>query len=181
MKLMCSLLCLSLFFIGCKDANEKPATSEDEMSVDEVFKRNSEIAMANLKGWQDENLDYSMYADDFVMLDTGFGAEKDSVTLNEMMEYDKTMWKNYDFKLLTDPLVLLPGVNPDTKEPDGSVRHYSNWEVTRVATDSLPEKTAVIRMYESFDFDEDGKINYQQTYGDFTGIMLYLNAKDDMK
>lgn len=183
MKLICSFLCLSLFLIGCKDANEKSATSEDEMSVDEVFKKNSETAMANLKGWQNENLDYSMYADDFVLLDTGFGVEKDSISLKEMMDYDKTLWKNYDFKLMTDPPVFLPGVNPDTKQPDGSVRHYSDWQVTRVATDSTPEKSGVLRIYESFDFNENGKIIFQQAYADFSGIMRYLNEKDntDMK
>lgn len=179
---MYSLLCLSLFLFGCKYTNEKTASKDEkaEMSVDDVFKKNSETVLANLKGWQNENLDYSMYANDFVMLDNGFGAEKDSVSLKEMMDFDKMLWKNYDFKLLTDPPVLLPGVNSDTKKADGSVRHYSDWEVTRVATDSMPAKTGVLHMYESFDFDENGKIILRQAYADFTGIMMYLNKKDDM-
>lgn len=183
MKFMYAFLCLSLFLLGCKDANETTTMDPDEseMSMDDVFKKNSETVMANLKGWQNEDLDYSMYASDFVLLDTGFGAEKDSVSLNEMMDYDKMLWKNYDFKLLTDPPVLLPGVNSDTKKPDGSVRHYSDWEVTRVATDSMPAKSGVLHMYESFDFNEEGKILYQQGYADFTGIMMYLNKKDDME
>lgn len=181
---MYSLLCLSLFFVGCKDANEKSTNGdESEMSVDDMFKRNSETVLANLKGWQNENLDYSMYAEDFVMLDNGFGAEKDSISLDEMMEMDKMLWKNYDFKLLTDPPVLLPGVNPDTKKPDGSVRHYSDWQATRVANDSMPAKSGVLHVYESYDFDENGKIIFQQAYADFSGIMRYLNEKDntDMK
>ena len=38
-------------------------------------------------------------------------------------------------------------------------------------------------MYESYDFDDDGKILYQQGYGDFTGIMTYLlkeESSDEM-
>jgi hypothetical protein len=183
MKLMYSLMCLSLLFLGCKDANQKTSSDDENqaMNVDNLFQKNSETVMANLNGWQNENLDYSMYSKDFVMLDTGFGAEKDSISLNEMMENDKMLWKKYDFKLLSNPPVLLPGVNSETKKVDGSVRHYSDWEVTLVATDSMPAKTGVIRMYESFDFDENGKILYQQAYADFTGLMMYLNTKDDMQ
>ena len=116
-----------------------------------------------------------MYAPDFVMLDTGFGSEKDSMSLNEMKMYDKQMWEAFDFKLLTDPPALLPGVNPDTRKPDGSVRHYSDWQVTLPATDSTEARTGVIKLYESFDFDSEGKILYQQVYGDFTGLMMYLS------
>ncbi len=183
MKLTYYVLGLSLFFIGCKDANEKSTTMEveTEMSMDDVFNKNSETVMSNLKGWQNENLDYSMYSDDFVMLDTFFGAEKDSISLTEMKESDKMLWKNYDFKLMTEPPVLLPGVNSDTKKPDGSVRLYSDWEVTRVATDSMPAKSGMLHMYESFDFDENGKIVYQQGYADFTGLMMYLDKKDEME
>ena len=79
--------------------------------------------MANLEGWENENLDYSQYADDFVMFDTGFGA-KDSLSLSEMIEVDKGFWAAFDFKMLNEP-ALLPGVNADTKLADGSVRHYS--------------------------------------------------------
>ncbi|MEO6348079.1 MAG: hypothetical protein ABIO60_09250 [Aquaticitalea sp.] len=181
MKFMYCALCLSLLFIGCKDANDNKTMKEDDskMSMNDVFKKNSETVMANLKGWQNENVDYSMYAKDFVMLETVFGVEKDSVNLNEMMDSDKMMLKNYDFKMVTDP-VLLPGVNSDTKKMDGSVRYYSEWEVTRVATDSMPAKTGNLQVYESFDFDENGKIMMQQMYGDFTGLMMYLNSKDDM-
>lgn len=181
MKFMYAFLFLALVLYGCKEANENSANSDAtvDMSADELFKKNSETVMANLKGWQDENLDYSMYANDFVLLDTGFGVEEDSINLNDMREYDKTLWKNYDFKLLTDPPVLLPGVNPDTKKPDGSIRHYSDWEVTKVATDSTPAKSGVLSMYESFDFNADGKITYQQAYADFTGLMTYLHSTDD--
>jgi len=33
-------------------------------------------------------------------------------------------------------------------------------------------------LYESFDFNEEGKIIYQQVYGDFTGIMMHLHKTE---
>lgn len=169
MKTPISIFCLLLMLASCQP---KP-----DNSAQEAFDKNSQTVLANLEGWQNENLDYSQYAEDFIMRDTGFGVAKDSMNLKEMMESDKVMWKNYDFKLINSP-VLLPGVNSETKKVDGSVRHYSDWEVTLTATDSVPSKTGVIKLYESFDFDANGKIVFQQVYGDFTGLMMYLHTPD---
>ncbi len=169
MKFIYAILILSILFVGCKtEVKEDP-----NAMAEATFAKNSETALANIKGWQNENLDYSMYADDFVFLDTGFQAKNDSLSKTEMMDSDKEMWATFDFKLMNEP-VLLPGVNSETKKMDGSVRHYSKWEVTRVATDSTEAKSATVRLYESFDFNEEGKIIYQQVYGDFGGIMGYL-------
>ncbi|WP_199116259.1 hypothetical protein [Snuella sedimenti] len=167
------LFCACLLVVSCQP---KPDNSSKE-----AFEKNSKTVLANLEAWQNESLDYSQYAEDFVMKETGFGAPKDSLSLQEMKESDKALWKNYDFKMLTNPPVLLPGVNADTKEPDGSVRHYSEWEVTLPATDSTEAKSGVIKLYESFDFNEEGKIVYQQIYGDFTGLMMHLHSNDAME
>lgn len=171
MKRLFVILGLAILVASCQ-------TSPKENPADEAFRKNSETVLANLEQWQNENIDYSMYADDFVMFDTGFNAEKDSLSLDEMKESDKQLWENYDFRLLTDPPQLLPGVNPDTKMPDGSVRHYSEWEVTLPATDSTEAKSGTINLYESFDFNEEGKITLQQIYGDFTGLMMSLHGQD---
>lgn len=167
-------LLMAIVLIGCKAETESDADSAADMA----FEKNSKTVLANLKGFQNENLDYSMYADNFSLLETMFGVEKDSTSLEEMIESDKALWEVMDFKMLTDPPVLLPGVNPDTGMPDGSVRHYSEWEVTRSATDSTAAKTGKIRLYESFDFDAEGKILVQQVYGDFSGLMTYLSGSD---
>jgi hypothetical protein len=166
MKAIITLLCASILFVSCQP--------QQDNSANEAFEKNSKTALANIKGFQNENLDYSMYADDFILRDTGFNG-KDSIDKETMVKYDKELWKSYDFKMLTEP-VLLPGVNTETKQPDGSVRHYSDWEVTRTATDSTEAKSGVIKLYESFDFNTEGKIIFQQTYGDFTGLMTYLNS-----
>ena len=170
MKSIYAILLMSILFVGCK-----PKTDN---SANEAFEKNSKTILANLEGWQNENLDYSMYSKDFALLETGFGAPKDSLNLDEIMASDKQMWAAFDFKLLSSPQVLLPGVNADTKLADGSVRFYSRWEVTLPATDSTAAKTGVIRLYESYDFDAEGKIRYQQVYGDFGGLMNYLYSKE---
>lgn len=170
MKSIYAILFLSILFVGCQPKADN--------SVNEAFEKNSKTVLANLEGWQNENLDYSMYAKDFAMLETSVGATKDSLNLNEVMANDKQMWELFDFKLLTSPPVLLPGVNADTKLADGSVRHYSSWEVTLPATDSTEAKSGVIKLYESFDFDAEGKIRYQQTYGDFGGLMNHLFSNE---
>ena len=174
MKTIYVPLILAIVLIGCKAETESSADD----AADLAFEKNSKTVLANLKGFQNENLDYSVYADNSRMLETAFGAERDSSSLEEIIANDKVLWEMFDFKLLTDPPVLLPGVNPDTGKPDGSVRHYSEWQITRPATDSTDVKTGKIRLYESFDFDNEGKILVQQVYGDFTGIMMHLNSPD---
>ena len=170
MKLACSILFIALLFVSCQPKEDNTAQLK--------FEENSKTVLAYLQQWQDENLDYSIYADDFVLLETMFGAKKDSITLEEMKESDKRSWQYFDFKMLNEP-VLLPGVNSDTKEPDGSVRHYSTWEVTLSATDSTEARSGKIKLYESLDFNDEGKIVLQQVYGDFTGLVMYLMKQEE--
>ncbi len=170
MKLITIILCLSMLFVGCQPAADN--------SANEAFEKNSKTVQAYLDGWPNENLDYAaIYSDDFIQRGTGFG-EKDSISLNEIMTSDKAIWEKYDFELLSKPVILLPGVNVDTKIPDGSVRYYGDWKVTLPASDSTEEKSGVLKIYESFDFNEEGKIVFAQSYGDFTGLMHYLNGKE---
>ena len=170
MKLINSLLFLSILFIGCQPKSDN--------SVKEKFDKNSKTVLSYLKGFQNESLDYSaLYSNDFVMLGTSFGS-KDSLNLEEVMSHDKAGWEMFDFELLTSPVNLLPGVDVDTKLQDGSVRYYGDWKITLSATDSTEAKSGVIKLYESFDFDEEGKILYQQYYGDGAGLFMFLNSNE---
>ncbi len=180
MKFIYALLCLSIFIVGCKDANETADHDHEAMVADSLFQKNSETVLKDIRNWESETPDYSIYADDFVGLETMIGAEKDSFNLQEMKESDKRILEMWDFKLLTDP-VMLPGVNPETKKRDGSIRHYGTWRITRPATDSTSERSADVRAYASHDFDENGKIMYSQMYADFGGLWNHLMvAKDSM-
>ena len=92
---------------------------------------------------------------------------------------DEGFLSRYDFKIASDSINLLPGVNPETKKMDGSVRHYIDWEVTLLATDSTEARSGVLQIYEYFVFNENGKIVNQAGYGDFGGLMEYLHDDDD--
>lgn len=169
MKIMYSMLCLALLIVGCK--------AEPDNSANELFAKNSETALKSMLDWESEAPDYSIYAENAVAYSTYFGTETDSIMMQseESKARDKSFLAKYDFKLLTNPPVFLPGVSNITKLPDGSVRYYGAWEVTLPATDSTEAKSGVIKIYESYDFDADGKILVQQGYGDYSGLMMYLN------
>lgn len=159
------MIILSVFLTGC----QPPADN----GVNEAFEKNSKAVLKYIDGFQNENLDYSIYAKKLrVVRGTSFNS-KDSTTLAEFMANDRMGWAKYDFKLIT-PINLLPGVDAETKKADGSVRYYGTWEVTLQETDTTEAKSATIRLYESFDFDKEGKIVYQAYYGDGTGLFKHL-------
>ena len=169
MKIMYSMLCLALLIVACK--------SEPDNSANELFAKNAETVLKSISDWENETPDYSIFADNAIAYNSYFGAEVDSVMIHseESKANDKAFLAKYDFKLVTTPPVFLPGVNADTKLPDGSVRYYGAWEVTLPATDSTEAKSGIIKLYESYDFDANGKIAIQQGYGDYSGLMMYLN------
>ncbi|MEO9801631.1 MAG: hypothetical protein ABJF04_00215 [Reichenbachiella sp.] len=166
MKLIYSIACMLLAMVGCQPPQGN--------SVNEAFEKNSQTVMTYLEGIQTESLDYdALYAKDAIVRGTGFGSP-DSLTLSDIIAENNVSWSLFDLELVTDPIVLLPGVNVDTKMADGSVRYYGDWKITIPATDSTNAKSGVLRLYESFDFDENGKIVFQQYYGDYTALIIHL-------
>ena len=173
MKILKILVVTAIVAVACQPADSGPDPAE------EAFKRNSEVVKADLDNWIAETVDYSNYAEDYWSVGTAFG-DTDTTNLEDMKEFDAYFLNAYDFEFLTD-LQLLPGVNAETKKMDGSVRYYGDWKVTKTATDSTAEKSGVIAMYSTFEFNEEGKITSSTAYGDFTGLMNYLNSSDDME
>ena len=57
------------------------------------------------------------------------------------------------------------------------MRYYSTWEISTEKTDSTEAKTGRLKMYDSYNFNADGKIIYQEGYGDYSGLINYLNSK----
>jgi len=149
--------------------------SNETAELDERFAKNCEVIRANNAGFTGENQDYSMYADDFFMVNTNFNGSPDTLRLADLKAEDAYLWEKYDFEFLVEP-VLLPGVDSETQEPNASVRFYAPMKITKAATDSTEERTAVVRMYQTFDLNEEGKITIQMYYGDFTAAGIYLNS-----
>lgn len=168
MKFTFSVLLASILFVSCK--------SNSDSASNEAFEKNSKTVLAYMNGVQNEKMDYSGFSKDFKSLGTIFGS-KDTISLEEFKEGDKMMLSKFNFKLIGGEPIFLPGVNPQTKKPDGSVRNYSTWEISTEKTDSTEAKTAKFKLYQSYDFDADGKILYEQSYGDITAVMMYLTSK----
>lgn len=159
----------SILIVGCQPAEDN--------SVNEAFEKNSKVVLAELEGWSNESMDYdALYAENAVVRPTSFGSP-DSLGLDEIKANNQEMWDMFDFELVNE-IVLLPGVNAETKKADGSVRYYNKWKVTLPATDSTEARSGEIKFYESYDFNAEGKIIYQQGFGDFGGLMEYLLEDD---
>ena len=125
--------------------------------------------------------DFEAESDDFfthfnaeaVWRGTGLNAP-DSVTLEQVTAKYKAAWSKYDYELVS-PTNFLPGVNPQTKTVDGSVRGYFEWKISKAATDYTEAKSVRVKVYESFDFNPDGEIVYTQVYGNLAAGYAYLD------
>jgi hypothetical protein len=167
MKKAIGILAIGLTAIACQ------APQEDN-TIQATFDANCETVRSALDNFQNEVATFDEYSADFVGSQTSFNPTGDSTRLDELKESRPGWWAMFDAELKTE-LRLLPGVNPETNEVDGSVRYYGQWEVTKSATDSTEATSVIIPIYASYDFDADGKILYQQTYGDMTAAFESLN------
>ena len=124
--------------------------------------------------------DFEAESDDFfthfnagaVWRGTGLNAP-DTVTLEQVTAKYKAAWAKYDYELISSTN-FLPGVNPQTKAVDGSVRGYFEWNISKPATDSTEMKSVRVKVYESFDFNPAGEIIYTQVYGNLVAGYAYL-------
>jgi hypothetical protein len=153
-----------------------PPSDAGHSSSNGVFTRNCETAMALIQDFDNEDLSAvkAHFADSAVWLPTALGMT-DTANLGDKVERWEKAWAEYDFNLASEEVRLLPGVNSETKQADGSVRVYFDWDLVRSATDSTEEKTVTVAYYESWDFNADGKIWLTQVYGDETAAMAALN------
>ena len=170
MRKILAITALSVLAVGCMPAENE--TSE----VQAMYEANCATVTTALENFQNETADYSMYnQESFWARPTRFNPTKgDSVTLDELKESNIEGWAMMDYELVSD-LKFLSGVDAATNMMDGSVRYYGVWKVTRTATDSVEAKSCTIPLYSSFDFDAEGKILFQQNYGDFTAAFNSLN------
>ena len=167
MRKILAVVAVSAAFVACEAPQETtPVTS--------VFETNCETIRTVVDNLQNEVADFQYYSEDFVGAQTRFNSTGDSTRLEEFKTNRLTWFETFDAELTT-PLRLLAGVNTETNQADGSVRYYGKWNITKTATDSTEAKSVLIPLYVSFDFDEEGKILFQQNYGDFTAAFNSLN------
>jgi len=166
MKKLFTFLTVILFVSACNSEVSVEVTNDNESKI---FEKNCETVRSYEAAFCQENIDYEkFYSDKAIIKGTTLGA-KDSMNVADRKAAHQEMWQKYDFSM-SQPLNLLPGVNPETKKMDGSVRMYFNLTITLTEN----ENSITIPMYESFDFDDEGKILFLQYYGDLTSAILSL-------
>ena len=141
------------------------ASCEMKAEIKEAFKKNSETMQLLFESYANESVDYSKFADDVVFRGTLLGSP-DSLNLDQIKGIHKEFFAKYDVKHMA-PFNYLQGVNPETGQADESVRMYYQMEVTNTTN----EKSVVIPIYESFDFNEEGKAVFVQWYCDWTASL----------
>ena len=120
---------------------------------------------------EDSTAFWAEFAETAVWRGTGVNAPT-TLTRDRMGEVYGKFWAEFDYKIVGD-LHFLPGVNPETQLPNGSVTGTFLWEVSRTSEDG--ERRAVqLWIYESFDFNDDGQIVFTQVFSDLASAYRQL-------
>ena len=165
MKKTIYLLFAIFFFAACNFKDPSIAESEN---IFKFYEKNCETVLAYENAFCQENIDYEKFYSEKAIIKGTMLGDKDSMFVADRKIAHQELWKKYDFSM--SPLDPLPGVNPETKKMDGSVRMY--FDITITLTEN--GNSVTMPMYNSFDFDDEGKILYLQYYGDFTSAFLSL-------
>ena len=165
MKKIIYFVTLIIFAFAC---NSDVSVKVTDDNVSKIFEKNCETVKAYEAAFCQENIDYEKFYSEKAIIKGTILGDNDSMYVADRKVAHQELWKKYDFSM--SPLDPLPGVNLETKKMDGSVRMY--FDITITLTEN--GKSVTIPMYNSFDFDDEGKILYLQYYGDFTAAFLSL-------
>ena len=159
-------LLFTIFFVAACNFKD-PSIAESE-NIFKIYENNCETVLAYENAFCQENIDYEKFYSDKAIIKGTMLGDKDSMFVADRKIAHQKLWKKYDFSM--SPLDPLPGVNKKKKKMDGSVRMY--FDITITLTEN--GNSVTMPMYNSFDFDDEGKILYLQYYGDFTSAFLSL-------
>ena len=157
------LVIIAALLFSCNSQNEtnfKCANSE------QIFLTNCITTQAYLNDFVNESIDYKKYFNDTCKVRGTYFNSQGSMSLNERIFSHKEMWAKYDFTI-SDSIKFLPSFNKETKEMDGSVRFYFDWTVNNTENGN----SITLPLYMSIDFDNDGKINFYQYFGDLSAAI----------
>ena len=162
MKNLIILFSAALLF-SCNSQNETIKTSE---VADQKFLTNCSTVQGYLDDFVNESIDYKKYFNDTCKIRGTYFNSEGPMSVDDRVSAHKQMWSKYDFAI-SDSINFLPGVSAETKEMDGSVRFYFDWTVNN----TVSGKSITLPIYMSFDFDNDGKINFYQFFGDISSAI----------
>ena len=152
-----------IFFVSCQ-TNE--TTQNKDNKIDQLFLNNCKTVESYLNDFANESIDYEQYYNDTCKIRGTYFNSEGPMCVEDRKSAHKEMWAKYDFSF-SDSIVFLPGVNVDTKEIDGSVRFYCDFSVKNTEN----EKSVTLPIYQSYDFDSDGKFIYLQYFGDINAAI----------
>ena len=152
-----------MLLVGC-NANTVECPEAD-MSV---YEKNKATLEAMFAGFQQGEIDPSIYAADFVDVGTGF---------NEVDRGKEEAVEQYGMltsllKMNLQEAVYLPGVDSANFKVDGSVRYYGQWEM------KMGEATQQLMTYGSMEFNEAGEMTNLAHYADWTATFNALLAEN---
>ena len=165
MKKNIYLFTVILFAFAC---NSEVSVSVANDNISKIFDKNCETVISYEAAFCEEYIDYERFYSDKAIIKGTLLGDKDSMYVADRKLAHQELWQKYDFSM--QPLNPLPGVDPETKKMDGSVRNYFDITITLTENGS----SVTIPMYNSFDFEDEGKILFLQYYGDFTAAFLSL-------
>ena len=154
------LVIIAAFLFSCTTQNESNNTITD---VEQKFINNCNSVQAYLNDFVNESIDYKKFFNDTCKVRGTYFNSEGPTNVDDRISLHKEMWTKYDFAI-SDSINFLPGVNAETKEMDGSVRFYFDWTVSNTENG----KSITLPLYMSFDFDNNGKINFYQFFGDIS-------------
>jgi hypothetical protein len=154
------LVIIAAFLFSCTTQNESNNTITD---VEQKFINNCNSVQAYLNDFVNESIDYKKFFNDTCKVRGTYFNSEGPTNVDDRISLHKEMWAKYDFAI-SDSINFLPGVNAATKEMDGSVRFYFDWTVSNTENG----KSITLPLYMSFDFDNNGKINFYQFFGDIS-------------
>ena len=161
------LVIIAAFLFSCNSQND---INNNTTSADQKFVNNCITVQEYLNDFVNESIDYKKYFNDTCKVRGTYFNSEGPMSVEDRKSAHKEMWAKYDFSF-SDSIVFLPGVNVETKEIDGSVRFYCNFSVKNTEN----EKTVTLPIYQSYDFDNDGKFIYLQYFGDLTAAISSID------
>lgn len=142
-----------------------------------AFVRNAQSVETVFRAFEAEDAEafWGGFAETAMWRGTGINAPT-TLSREKMRSVYDTFWAEFDYKLM-EPPHFLPGVDPETQRPNGSVNGMFLWEVSKTAEDGS-RKSVQLWIYESFDFNDDGDIVFTQVFSDVASAYRILREPE---
>ena len=150
-------------------------SSTDPASL--AFVRNAQSVETVFRAFEAEDAEafWGGFAETALWRGTGVNAPT-TLSRKKMRSVYDTFWAEFDYELM-EPPHFLPGVDPETQRPNGSVNGMFLWEVSKTEEDGS-RKSVQLWIYESFDFNDDGDIVFTQVFSDVASAYRILSEPD---